>query len=174
MNIKINIKDNALMPVYSHPGDAGMDLCAAEDITISPGETVLISVGFSLEIPVGYEAQIRPRSGLSLNTPLRVANAPGTIDSGYRGEVCVVMQNTSERYYTDGIGKVKLMPDMPVNHHLISVKGNRKGWYDIKKGDRIAQMVFSKVETVDLVTSDALEESERADGGFGSTGCRML
>ena len=174
MNIKINIKDNALMPVYSHPGDAGMDLCAAENITISPGETVLISVGFSLEIPVGYEAQIRPRSGLSLNTPLRVANAPGTIDSGYRGEVCVVMQNTSERYYTDGIGKVKLMPDMPVNHHLISVKGNRKGWYDIKKGDRIAQMVFSKVETVDLVTSDALEESERADGGFGSTGCLML
>ena len=80
MNIKINIKDNALMPVYSHPGDAGMDLCAAENITISPGETVLISVGFSLEIPVGYEAQIRPRSGLSLNTPLRVANAPGTIE----------------------------------------------------------------------------------------------
>lgn len=172
MNIKINIKDKALMPCCKNPGDAGMDLCAAQDITIAPGETVLIPVGFSLEIPAGYEAQIRPRSGLSLNTPLRVANAPGTVDSGYRGEVCVIMQNTSERYYTDGIGKVKLMPNAYINHHLVSVKGNRKGWYDIKKGDRIAQMVFSKVETAELVVSDNLEESERGQGGFGSTGSK--
>lgn len=171
MEIKI-VTEAGFVPCYGRHGDAGADLIASEDVTIAPGETVLVKTGLKMEIPEGYEVQIRPRSGLSLNTPLRIANAPGTIDSGYRGEVCVIMQNTSERYYTDGAGMVKVMPDKPVNHYLVSDKGNRKGWYDIKKGDRIAQMVVNRYETAEFSVVDHLSGSDRGEDGFGSTGTK--
>lgn len=163
--------EGAPVPVYKHETDAGMDIYAAEDITLAPGETALVHTGIRTAIPEGYEIQIRPRSGLSLNTPLRVCNAPGTIDSGYRDEICVIMQNTSERFYTDGAGVVKVMPDREANHYAVDSKGNHKGWYDIKKGDRIAQIVLHEVPRIKwAIVEDVDTYGGNRGGGFGSTG----
>lgn len=166
-------KECVPFPTYQHDTDAGMDIYASEDVTLAPGETALVHTGMKVAIPKGYEIQVRPRSGLSLNTPLRVCNAPGTIDSEYRGEVCVIMQNTSERFFTDGAGVVKVMPDRETNHYTLASKGNRKGWYDIKKGDRIAQVVLHEVPHIqwDLV-EDVSQIGGNRGGGFGSTGTR--
>ena len=90
-------REDAVIPTYAHEGDAGMDLYAAEDVIIAPGKSVLVPTGLKMAIPVGYEVQIRPRSGISLKTTLRIPNAPGTIDSGYRDEVNVIMYNCSVR-----------------------------------------------------------------------------
>lgn len=166
-------KECVPFPTYQHETDAGMDIYASEDVTLAPGETALVHTGMKVAIPEGYEIQVRPRSGLSLNTPLRVCNAPGTIDSEYRDEVCVIMQNTSERFFTDGAGVVKVMPDREANHYTLASKGNRKGWYDIKKGDRIAQIVLHEVPHIqwDLV-EDVSRIGGNRGGGFGSTGTR--
>lgn len=154
------INENAVLPAYAHDGDAGMDLYAAEDVTIAPGQTVLVKTGLKFAIPVGFEVQIRPRSGISLNTPLRIPNAPGTIDSGYRGEICIIMENTSPER-SDVIGQVFGVGD----------KGNQKGTYQIKKGDRVAQMVVARYEKVDFVSVESVEGiGKDREGGFGSTG----
>ena len=157
-------------PEYAHATDAGMDVRAAEDVTIAPGETVLVHTGIRLAIPEGYECQVRSRSGLSLKTPLRVANAPGTIDSGYRDEVRVIMQNTSLPFEIWN-NKVLILEDRPSNHFSVNEKGNKNGWYEIHKGDRIAQLVFAKYEKADFETVDDVKciEGDRG-GGFGSTG----
>jgi dUTP pyrophosphatase len=86
-------REGAVLPSYARPGDAGMDVCAAEDTVIMPGQTVVIPTGLKLAVPEGYEIQVRPRSGISLNTPLRLSNSPGTIDSGYRNELGIIMTN---------------------------------------------------------------------------------
>ena len=152
-------RKDAVFPKYANPGDAGMDLYSTEDVLLAPGETKLIHTGLKFAIPVGYEVQIRPRSGLSLNTPLRIPNAPGTIDSGYRGEICIILENTSSEKYADA--QVLFATD----------KGNKKGPYQIKKGDRIAQMVFAKYETADLVMTESVDTiGIDRKGGFGSTG----
>jgi deoxyuridine 5'-triphosphate nucleotidohydrolase len=88
-------REDAILPEYAKPGDAGMDVFAAEDIIIKPGQTVIIPTGLKLAIPEGYEIQVRPRSGISLNTPLRIVNSPGTIDSGYRDELGIIVNNSS-------------------------------------------------------------------------------
>lgn len=151
--------EDAVLPKYAHDGDAGMDLYSVTDTVIRPGETVLIHTGLKFAIPYGYEVQIRPRSGLSLNTPLRIPNAPGTIDSGYRGEICIIMENTSPESYSDG--QVLSLKD----------KGNQKGPYHIQKGDRIAQMVVAKYETAEFTMTDNVETiGINREGGFGSTG----
>ena len=153
------ISDEAILPSYAHDGDAGMDLYSVTDTVIAPGETVLIHTGLKFAIPVGFEVQVRPRSGLSLNTPLRIPNAPGTIDSGYRGEICVIMENTSCEKYKDE-------PELS----LID-KGNKKGPYHVKKGDRIAQMVVARYETASFTLTDSVEGiGQDRKGGFGSTG----
>lgn len=171
--IFIELLNGAAAPTYKHATDAGMDVCANEDITLAPGETVLIHTGIKMAIPEGYEVQVRPRSGLSLNTPLRVCNTPGTVDSGYRDEVCVIMQNTSERFFTDGAGVVKVMPDRENNHYMLDSKGNKKGWYEIKKGDRIAQLVLSECPRMRLVAcKDVTAVGSNRNGGFGSTGVK--
>lgn len=159
MNIYIEkISEDAVMPFYAHEGDAGMDLCANEDVIIAPGETKLVPTGLKMAIPVGYEVQIRPRSGISLKTKLRVANAPGTIDSGYRGEVCVIMDNISA-------------PNTVENRITIEDKG-QQGTYLIKKGNRIAQMVIASVEKGEIIECQNVEsiDSDRGVGGFGSSG----
>ncbi len=159
MNIYIEkISEDAVMPFYAHEGDAGMDLCANEDVMIAPGETKLVPTGLKMAIPVGYEVQIRPRSGISLKTKLRVANAPGTIDSGYRGEVCVIMDNISD-------------PKTAENRITIEDKG-QQGTYLIKKGNRIAQMVIASVEKGEIIECQNVEsiDSDRGVGGFGSSG----
>ena len=173
VKVKIELLDGAKAPLYANKTDAGMDVCANEDITLAPGETKLVHTGIKVAIPEGYEIQVRPRSGLSLKTPLRICNAPGTIDAGYRDEIGVIMQNTSERFFTDGVGIVKVMPDIEKNHHIIDSKGNLKGWYDIKKGDRIAQIVLQEVPKIEWeeISSVAEIKGDRG-GGFGSTGTK--
>ena len=139
MKIEI-VAENALVPAYALPGDAGMDLRAAETVLIGPGERALVPTGVRLGLPEGVVAFVHPRSGLALNRGITVLNAPGTIDSNYRGEIGVILHNTS----TD--------------------------WFDVDKGDRVAQLVFQQVLTVEFEQVETLSESVRGDSGFGSTG----
>jgi len=157
-------REGAILPAYARPGDAGMDVYAAEDVIIRPGETVIVPTGIKIAIPKGYEIQIRPRSGISYKTPLRISNSPGTIDSGYRDELGIIMTNTSsiccyneEECYT------------------IEDSGNLMGVYKIRKGDRIAQMVLQVVPEIKLTVVDSVNAiGNNWGGGFGSTGSRKL
>lgn len=130
-----------MLPEYKTSGAAAFDFESMIDIIINPNETKIIPTGLAFEIPDGYELQVRPRSGLSAKTKLRVSNSPGTIDSDYRGEVCIILDNiSSEESYT------------------------------INKGERIAQGVISKVEKITFEEVENLSETERGEAGFGSTG----
>jgi dUTP pyrophosphatase len=130
------------LPQYATDGSAGMDILAAlaTPMTIAPGATVLIPSGFSLEIPRGFEAQIRPRSGLALKSSIGILNSPGTIDSDYRGEVKVIVTNFGGAAFT------------------------------VNRGDRIAQMIIARYARVNWEESDELENTTRGAGGFGHTG----
>ena len=140
IKIKIlRIKDVPL-PAYKSRGAAGMDICSAEDTVVKAGKFVSVSTGIAVEIPEGYEIEIRPRSGLSANHGIGILNSPGTIDSDYRGEIKVILFNFSDRDF------------------------------HIKKGDRIAQMVVKGVVRAELIEVKALSETDRGEGGFGSTG----
>ena len=152
MNIKIKkLHPDAAIPKYATPGAAGFDFVATEDVEIGPDETKLVKTGLSVAVPNGFELQVRPRSGLSLKTPLRVANSPGTVDSDFRAEVCVIMTNTAT-------------PELNVE---------KRQWEPImfiKKGDRIAQGVICPVVQVEFEAVDSLDETDRGAGAFGSTG----
>jgi len=140
---KIKIKKlnpEAIIPRYAHEGDAGMDAYSLENCVLQPGERKTVPTGISFELPIGYEIQIRPRSGLALNHGITLSNTPGTLDSGYRGELKVGMINLS---------------------------GER---YDVKKGERIAQLVLAKHETAEIEEVKELNQSSRGENGFGSTG----
>lgn len=128
------------LPVYATEGSAGADLKSTVDYMILPGDIRVIPTGLRFAIPKGYEVQIRPRSGLALKFGITIPNAPGTIDSDYRGEVGVILQN---------LGKEKFF---------------------ISKGDRIAQMVVAKVEQAEFSLTDKLDDTARGEGGFSSTG----
>lgn len=163
------IRDGVTLPAYSNPYDAGMDVCAASDVVISQGQTVLIPTGLKFAIPEGYEIQVRPRSGISFKTPLRISNSPGTIDAGYRGELGIIMTNTS---YVGGALSDAGNEDMsPIKYHTLESKGNQKGSYRIRKGERIAQLVLAEVPRMNLIKVDSVSEigTDRG-GGFGSTG----
>lgn len=150
---------DAKIPTYAHKGDAGMDVYSTIDVTIAPGETKLIPLGFKVAIPEGYELQIRPRSGFSLRTHLRVANAPGTIDSGYRDEVGIILHNCAPTIQDFGDGRAETCLYGPS--------------YTISKGDRIAQLVLQAVPTALFIkTSDISKIGEDRNGGFGSTGVK--
>lgn len=152
------LDENVQIPFYAHKDDAGMDIRSNEDVILKPGETKVIKTGFKLSIPVGYEVQIRPRSGLSYNTPLIIPNSPGTIDSGYKDEIGVIMRNTSRE------GK---------DTYLISEKGCKEGIYEIKKGDRIAQMILSKIDRIEFeLTTDIEAEDNNRGGGLGHSGVK--
>jgi dUTP pyrophosphatase len=153
VNVKVKIKKlhpDVLIPTYATAGASGFDLVAIEEVELQPGETKLVKTGLSIEIPVGFELQIRPRSGLSLKTSLRVANSPGTVDSDYRGEICIIMTNASG-YKSKG----------NTLEYVIS---------KVKKGDRIAQGVICPVVQVELEVVEELDDTDRGAGGFGSTG----
>ena len=153
-------RDTAVIPSYAHEGDAGMDIYAAADVIIEPGRSALVPTGLKMAIPVGYEVQIRPRSGISLKTPLRVPNSPGTIDSGYRDEVNVIIYNASQMTEAEN-----------GEPFTLSTKGCRHGTYKICTGDRIAQMVFAKVESCTFSECDDVSAiGENRGGGFGSSG----
>lgn len=128
------------LPSYAHPGDAGLDLRAAEFCSLSPGERAAVPTGLAVAIPPGWVGLVHPRSGLALQRGLTVVNTPGTVDSGYRGELRVLLVNLSERLVT------------------------------IERGDRIAQLVLQRVGNAVVVEVDELDETARGPGGFGSTG----
>lgn len=130
----------AKVPEYASDGDSGADVFSAQDITIRPGERQLVGTGIAIALPQGHEAQIRPKSGLALNFGMTVLNAPGTVDEGYRGEVGVVLFNTSDEDFV------------------------------ITKGQKIAQMVIKPVYQSNFVEVEELDETVRGEGGFGSTG----
>lgn len=144
-SIKIKIiseHGDEMIPEYATSGASGMDIRACESGEIPAGEFKLVKTGLYLEIPVGYEAQIRPRSGLALKKGVTVLNTPGTIDSDYRGELGIILINHSkETFY-------------------------------FEKGDRISQMVFAEVIRADIEKSEKLETTDRADGGFGHSGVK--
>jgi dUTP pyrophosphatase len=142
MKIRIINKSRHKLPEYTTPYSAGMDIRANidEDIVLEPLKRVLVKTGLFLEIPVGYEAQIRPRSGLAVNKGITVLNSPGTIDADYRGEVCIILVNLSDEKFI------------------------------IKDGERICQMIIAKHERAEWITVDELVKTERGIGGFGHRG----
>lgn len=155
-------REDAVLPSYAKPGDAGMDVCAAVDTSIRPGETVIVPTGLKLAIPEGYEIQVRPRSGISYKTPLRLSNSPGTIDSGYRDELGIIITNTSDK----NADSENVTLD-------IGSKGNKSGVYEIHKGDRIAQIVLQEIPRMKLtVVKSVADIGNDRGGGFGSTGVR--
>lgn len=148
INIRVKVaklNPDAILPEYAHSTDAGCDVCAVEETKIEPGETTIVKTGLAMAIPAGYEIQVRPRSGLSLKSKLRIANAPGTIDSEYRGEVGIIMTNTGDTPYV------------------------------IDKGMKIAQLVIAPTPKIKWNLVDTVEdlgETDRGEGGFGSTGVK--
>ena len=129
------------LPSYAHPGDAGADLFTTVDLVLAPGERALVPTGVALAIPEGYVGLVHPRSGLAARHGLSIVNTPGTVDAGYRGEVKVLLVN--------------LDPSEPV---------------ELRRGDRVAQLVLQRVERAGFVEVDALPDSSRGAGGYGSTG----
>lgn len=140
IRVKIQkIDEDAVIPTYAHSSDAGADISSVEEITLAAGETKIVKTGLKVAIPKGYEIQLRPRSGLSSKTPLRIANSPATIDSGYRGEIGVIIWNSGTEPYT------------------------------IKKGDKIAQMLIAPTPMIVWEETEVKEDTDRGTGGFGST-----
>jgi dUTP pyrophosphatase len=156
VNLPIKIKKlsaDVVIPTYKHSTDAGFDLAASEDVDIWPGQTVKVPTGLAFDIPEGYEMQIRPRSGLSAKTPIRVIL--GTIDSGYHGEVSVIAE-LEPFYYRKG------KEISGLHYPNASIRVN--------KGGRIAQAVIAPVIHAEFQEVDELGDSERGENGFGSTG----
>ena len=142
IKVKVQMMDGAFLPEYQSWGSAGADLCAmvCEAVILSPGKTKLIPTGLFMEIPEGYEAQIRPRSGLALKHGITFLNSPGTIDSDYRGEIKIIMTNLGEEDFT------------------------------IENGMRIGQIVFARVFRGEFIETNELNKTERDEGGFGHSG----
>jgi dUTP pyrophosphatase len=134
------LEQDAIIPSYAHPGDAGMDLHAVCDKEILPGEVALIGTGLSVQLPEDTEAQVRPKSGLALKHGITVLNTPGTVDEGYRGEIGVIL----------------------INHG--------KEAYHVMKGQKIAQLVVKPTLRLDIEVQEELSNTQRGEGGFGSTG----
>lgn len=169
MSIKLAYElcsENAVLPQYKHLGDAGMDVYAAEDVIIKAGETVAVGTGLKIYIPEEYEIQLRPRSGLSLNSRLRLPNSPATIDAGYRDEIKVIIWNSSpdEACFSRAL-----------DTYTLDVKGSPAGHYHIKKGDRICQMVLKRIEIAEWVDLEQFDENKLVSdrqGGLGHSGLR--
>ena len=129
------------LPSYAHPGDAGADICAAEDLVLEPGARALVGTGIAIAVPEGFAAFVHPRSGLAARHGISIVNTPGTIDAGYRGEVKVCLINTDPSES-----------------------------FEVRRGDRIAQLVIQRVEKADFLLADSLDDTARGTGGYGSTG----
>ena len=169
------------MPEYAKRGDAGMDVCSTADVTILPGETKIIPTGIKMALPEGYELQIRPRSGISSRTQLRIANSPATIDSGYRDEIGVIVSNNSQKQYrietrTDDTNREKsYLVEDDYDTYSIDTRGNKNGIYNIRKGDRIAQLVLAQYKVMKLVKVPSVSViGYNRHGGFGSSDIEML
>ena len=142
MIVQIQRIDKGLpLPEYARAGDAGMDVYSTIDCTIAPGQRAIVPIGIAIALPEGFVCFAHPRSGLAAKHGISIVNAPGTIDSGYRGEIKIILINT-----------------------------DAKETFEIKRGDRIAQLVFQKFESARFFEVEVLPESQRGGGGFGSTG----
>ena len=165
--------ENAVIPQYAHVSDSGVDVYALEDITVHPGETVLVPTGIKVALPPGYELQVRPKSGRALKTKLRVANTPGTIDSGYRDEIKVIIENVEPP-----IKDIQYVPVMNVEtgqvDHLVVTSIEYGSDYSIGKGEKFCQLVLSEVPKIAFYRVDNIAEVDDIDrgGGFGSTGIK--
>lgn len=137
----VRLDPDVALPLYALPGDAGADIVTTQDVTLAPGQRAVLPTGLAIAIPEGYAAFVHPRSGLAARAGLGLVNAPGTVDSGYRGEIKVIV----------------------INH-------DRHEPLVLSRGERVAQLVFQRVERAVFVEVGALPSSERADGGHGSTG----
>ena len=142
ISIKFKLSDGASLPEYKTTGAAGADVCSNEYCSINPGSWKMVSTGLFPEIPENFEIQVRSRSGLAAKNGVFVLNSPGTVDSDYRGEIKVILANMSDKVF------------------------------EIKKGDRIAQLVVSPVQQADFSIVSEVSETQRSTGGFGSTGIR--
>lgn len=138
--VKFTLGPGAKLPEYAHDTDSGADLFSAEEHFISAGETVMVDTGLKIELPEGYEAQVRSKSGLAAKYGVSVLNSPGTIDCGYRGPVKVILRNAS------------------------------KETFHVKPGDKIAQLIVAPYVQADFTVAQSLSETARGEGGFGSTG----
>lgn len=170
MNLRVKIKrvKDVELPKYAKPGDSGFDLVAAEDVVINPGETKVIPTGLAFEIPPGYEMQVRPRSGMTRDTKLRVAL--GTIDSGFRGEVGVIADNASIVEYAS---QPRVLKGAFIGDNDFNVtKVTKYEVIKISKGERIAQGVIAPVIIAHFDEVDELSHSERGTNGYGSTGTK--
>ena len=134
------VHPDAVLPAYAHPSDAGMDVRSVDALVLAPGKRALVHTGLVINLPPLYEAQVRPRSGLALKQGVTVLNTPGTIDSGYRGEIGVILVNLGERDF------------------------------EIRKGDKIAQLVIAPVTQPEVAETTEVDVTDRGAGGFGSTG----
>lgn len=134
------VHPDAVLPAYAHPSDAGMDIRSVEDLVIPAGKRALVHTGLVILLPPLYEAQVRPRSGLALKAGVTVLNAPGTIDSGYRGEIGVILANFGDADFK------------------------------VAKGDKVAQLVIAPVTQPEIEEAEVVDETDRGAGGFGSTG----
>lgn len=161
------LTEDAVIPTKAHPTDSGFDLVASTDVIIEPGETAVVPTGIAVQLPAGYEAQVRPRSGVTSKTKLRVAI--GTIDNSYRGGIGVIVDNIGlpEEYY--GVSYAPYGLDGEIAQ-VSRDKHTVDGAYLIRKGDRIAQLVITRLPEVEAVEVFDVGESERGDRGFGSSG----
>ncbi|TQN47612.1 dUTP pyrophosphatase [Humibacillus xanthopallidus] len=142
LEVAVRVLDPQLpLPAYAHPGDAGADLCSAVEVTIAPGERVLVPTGVAIALPTGHAGFVHPRSGLAARHGISIVNAPGTVDEGYRGEILV---------------------------NLVNLDPSEA--FTVRRGDRIAQLVVQRVERPRFVQVDSLTETSRGDTGHGSTG----
>lgn len=142
ITVKIKRLDKDLpLPHYAHAGDAGLDLYASESVTLEPGQRLLIGTGIAIALPEGFAGFVQPRSGLAAKKGLTIVNSPGLIDSGYRGEIKVIALNT-----------------------------DAQAAIQIERGNRLAQLVIQEVPIVTLEEADELDDTDRAEGGFGSSG----
>ena len=174
MKIKFKkLTESAIAPYKAHANDAGFDLFADEDITLAYGETKAIQTNIALELPDGYMADVRPRSGLTRDTALRVHY--GTVDAGYRGGIGIICENANygeDVYYTEklfDITNAKSEIDVTIKMNAAVTKWNSMA-YHIHKGDKIAQLVIQKIPEITLIEADELDGSKRGGNGFGSTG----
>lgn len=154
----LTCREDIEMPRYAHEEDACMDIKSGEDIEIKPNETIIIPTGLKVIVPIGYELQIKARSGISLNTPLRLSNSVGVIDSGYKDELGVLFTNTSIH------GEETF---------LLNEKGNKQGIYKINKGDRIAQISLHKkikIKAIEIDEKAFNDDETNRNGGFGHSG----
>lgn len=160
--------EDAKAPAYAHETDSGMDVYALEDITLTPGEQKIIPIGIKVALPTGYELQVRPKSGISAKTKLRVANAPGTIDAGYRDEIGVIIENVEPPIRSIATDFAESPNDfIPVG----AIEFGRS--YTIGKGQKFAQLVLSEVPKAVLYEVESVGEiGEDRGGGFGSTGLK--